>query len=148
MIGTCRYGALDGDSLVTLSDDETWAKCVGELSNSLIIDPELPRMPLRSQGRPRLRWDDLLTAFCANILYANNYWIDLILPHVHNNDIEDDFVSFCCAHIGSLFCASHTSVPSPGRARAYGLCFCYLSKSLIMMQEYDYIQVWQCLDGD
>ena len=39
-------------------------------------------MPRRSPGRPRLRWDDLLTAFCIDILHSNDHWINFFLDNI------------------------------------------------------------------
>ena len=68
---------------------------VGHLSISLIIDLVLPRMPTRSRGRPRTRWDDVLSAFTRDFLYSANHWIDGVVPYIHDVQIEDAFVNLC-----------------------------------------------------
>ena len=41
---------------VTSTDQNAWVRRVGHLSNSLTIDPVLPRMPTRSRGAPAHDW--------------------------------------------------------------------------------------------
>ena len=84
---------------VATSHHDAWIRRAGYLSNSLIIDPVLPSMPTRSRGRPRTRWDDMLTAFTSDFLYSTNHWIDGIVPYVHDTNIEDAFVDFCCPSV-------------------------------------------------
>ena len=84
---------------IATSHHDAWIRRAGYLSNSLIIDPVLPRMLTRSRGRPRTRWDDMLTTFTSDFLYSTNHWIDGIVPYVHDTNIEDAFVDFCCPSV-------------------------------------------------
>ena len=80
---------------VASTDQNAWFGRVGHLSNSLTIDIELPCMLTCSRGCPRIRWDDVLTAFtCDVFLYVANHWIDGIVTSIHDVQIEYVFLLF------------------------------------------------------
>ena len=94
--GKIQYGDLDGVLRAMLQElTNTLSQARWNFSNSLIIDPVLLRMPTRSRGRPRTRWDDVLTDFTRDVLYSANHWIDRIVPYIHDIQIEDASVNFC-----------------------------------------------------
>ena len=72
----------------------SWAKVMASVA-SPIHDPFGEYVPHRSQGRPRLRWDNHIQQFCLMKwpLEVEKHWLD-ILEYVDATQFENEYVAF------------------------------------------------------
>ena len=80
---------------VAQSTPHSWMKRVCYLSTSPTHDAAHGFFPHRGRGRPRIRWDDSLTAFSNEFFNSLNHWVDEIVPYCNDVHIEDAFCEYC-----------------------------------------------------
>ena len=82
---------------ISKSDEQAFPRRVVGMSGYAVDDPASPYRPYRGRGRPRPRWDDLISDFCQLYIDQHAHWLDALNAYGRDaRELEQTFM----IHVG------------------------------------------------